>query len=97
MFTGIGYLITSLLAILIKLFFLVFIVGLVGGFIVLAKSYVFTPEDIDAFKAPFKKHKEKEQWVYLLLICKANSGVQILLCIFDIKFRRDLNENEFMV
>lgn len=61
MVTGVGYLVTSLLAILIKIFFLVFIVGLVGGFIVIAKNYVFTPEDIAAFKAPFKKHEEKEQ------------------------------------
>lgn len=61
MVTGVGYLVTSLIAILIKIFFLAFIVGLVGGFIVLAKNYVFTPEDIVAFKAPFKKHEEKEQ------------------------------------
>jgi hypothetical protein len=55
---GLGASITLLLTFLIKFFFVVFIVGLIGGLIVAAKNYVFTPEDIAAFKAPFKGNRE---------------------------------------
>lgn len=63
MVTGFGFTsISLLLTLLIKFFFVLFIVGLVGGLIVTAKNYVFTPEDIAAFKAPFKG-KEAEKLV----------------------------------
>lgn len=51
---GFGLSISLLLTFLIKLLFVVFVVGLVGGLIVVVKNYIFTPEDIEAFKAPFK-------------------------------------------
>lgn len=60
---GLGASVSLLLTFLIKFFFVVFIVGLVGGLIVTAKNYVFTPEDIAAFKAPFKGHKTEEKQV----------------------------------
>lgn len=60
---GFGTLLSLLLTFLIKLFFVFFIVGLVGGLIVLAKNFVFTPEDIAAFKAPFKGQKETEKQI----------------------------------
>ena len=55
---GFGALVSGLLTFLIKIFFVLFIIGLVGGLFVVAKNYVFTPEDIAAFKAPFKSNKE---------------------------------------
>ena len=58
---GLGYSVSLLLTFLIKLFFVLFIVGLVGGLIVTAKNFVFTPEDIAAFKAPFKAYKETQK------------------------------------
>ena len=51
---GLGASVSILLTFLIKLFFVLFIVGLVGGLIVTIKNFVFTPEDIAAFKAPLK-------------------------------------------
>lgn len=56
-FMGTGLSITLLLTYLIKLLFGIFVVGLFGGLIVTAKKYIFTPEDIEAFKAPFKGGK----------------------------------------
>ena len=58
---GIGALVSGLLTFLIKIFFVLFIIGLVGGLIVVAKNYVFTPEDIEAFKAPFKRKETVQQ------------------------------------
>ncbi len=54
---GLGLSISLLLTYLIKFLFVVFIVGLIGGLVVIAKNYIFTPEDIEAFKAPFKGGK----------------------------------------
>jgi hypothetical protein len=54
---GFGISISLLLTYLIKFLFVVFIVGLVGGLVVVAKNYIFTPEDIETFKAPFKGSK----------------------------------------
>jgi hypothetical protein len=51
---GFGLSISLLLTYLIKFLFIVLVVGLVGGLVVAAKNYIFTPEDIEAFKAPFK-------------------------------------------
>jgi hypothetical protein len=50
-------LITLLLTFLIKLLFVLFIVGLIGGLVVVAKNYIFTPEDIENFKFTFKVNK----------------------------------------
>ncbi|MEW9124414.1 MAG: hypothetical protein AB2421_17005 [Thermotaleaceae bacterium] len=58
MLGGLGVGITLVLTFLIKFFFVVFIIGLLGGILVEAKN-IFTPEDIAAFKAPFKSKKEK--------------------------------------
>jgi cytochrome b subunit of formate dehydrogenase len=55
--TGFGFSIAVLLTFLIKFLFVVFIIGLVGGLIVAAKNYIFTPEDIENFKATFKINK----------------------------------------
>lgn len=60
MVTGFGVSIVLILTFLIKFLFVVFIVGLVGGLIVTAKNYIFTPEDIAAFKAPFRGNKENK-------------------------------------
>ena len=60
---GVGALLSILFTFLIKIFFVMFIIGLVGGLIVLAKNHVFTPEDIAAFKAPFKGKKEPEKQI----------------------------------
>jgi hypothetical protein len=54
---GFGLSISLLLTYLIKFLFIVFIVGLIGGLVVAAKNYIFTPEDIEVFKAPFKAGK----------------------------------------
>lgn len=58
--TGIGYgfSIAMILTYLIKFLFVVFIVGIVGGLVVAAKNYIFTAEDIENFKAPFKSSKK---------------------------------------
>jgi cytochrome b subunit of formate dehydrogenase len=50
-------LITLLLTFLIKFLFVVFIVGLIGGLVVVAKNYIFTSEDIENFKSTFKGNK----------------------------------------
>lgn len=63
MVTGLGATVSVLLTLLIKFFFIVFIIGLVGGFVVAAKNYVFTPEDIAAFKNSFKGSKYTEKLV----------------------------------
>ncbi|MEW9123982.1 MAG: hypothetical protein AB2421_14825 [Thermotaleaceae bacterium] len=55
---GFGATVGFLLTFLVKFFFVVFIIALVFGLIVAAKNYIFTPEDIEAFKAPFKRKKE---------------------------------------
>jgi cytochrome b subunit of formate dehydrogenase len=55
--TGFGFSIALLLTFLIKFLFVVFIVGLVGGLVVAAKNYIFTPEDIENFKSTFKGTK----------------------------------------
>ena len=60
---GLGASLSLLLTFLIKIFFVLFIVGLVGGLIVAAKNYIFTPEDIAALKAPFKGNKQTEKQV----------------------------------
>lgn len=57
---GLGASVSLLLTLLIKLFFVVFIIGLIGGLVVTAKNYLFTPEDIAAFKAPFKGTKVEQ-------------------------------------
>lgn len=54
---GFGLSISLLLTYLIKFLFVVFIVGLVCGLVVVVKNYIFTPEDIEAFKAPFRVNK----------------------------------------
>jgi hypothetical protein len=51
---GFGLTIPFILTFFIKLLFIVFIIGLVGGLLVTVKNFVFTPEDIENFKAPFK-------------------------------------------
>lgn len=51
---GLGLSIYSLLTFLINFLFIVFIVGLVGGLFVASKNYIFTAEDMQAYKAPFK-------------------------------------------
>lgn len=63
MVTGLGVTVSLLLTLLIKFFFIVFIIGLVGGFIIAAKNYVFTPEDIAAFKSSLRGNKETEKLV----------------------------------
>lgn len=55
--TGFGISISLLLTFLIKFLFVVFVIGLVGGLIVAAKNYIFTPEDIENFKSTFKGTK----------------------------------------
>ena len=57
--TGLGYglSISLLLTYLIKFLFVVFAIGLVGGLVAAGKNYIFTPEDIEAFKAPFTGNK----------------------------------------
>jgi len=55
--TGIGFSIALLLNFLIKFLFVVFIVGLVGGLVIEAKNYIFTPEDVENFKSTFKGNK----------------------------------------
>lgn len=52
--SGFGITIAMLLTYLIKFLFVVFIIGLVGGLVVLVKNNIFTEEDIESFKAPFK-------------------------------------------
>lgn len=56
--TGFGLSIIVLLNFLIKFLFVIFIVGLVGGLLVAAKNYIFTPEDIENFKSTFRGNKE---------------------------------------
>lgn len=58
MITGGGFGITVLLTLLIKILFVGFIIGLIGGLVIAAKNYIFTPDDIEAFKAPFRSKKE---------------------------------------
>lgn len=48
-----GGAITSLFVILIKILFVVFIIGLVGGILVWIKNYVFTEEDKETIKNAF--------------------------------------------
>lgn len=62
---GLGGTLTVLLTFLIKFFFVVFIIGLIGGLVVAAKNYIFTSEDIEAFKAPFKGKKPDEKQIEL--------------------------------
>lgn len=57
MVTGLGATVSLILTLFIKFFFIVFIIGLVGGFIVAAKNYVFTTEDIAVLKGSFKGSK----------------------------------------
>jgi len=51
---GFGLSVSLLLTYLIKFFFAVFVIGLVGGLIIIIKNNVFSSEDLEAFKAPFK-------------------------------------------
>ncbi len=53
--------ITFLLTLLIKFFFIVLIVTLVGGFIFTAKNYIFNEEDIATIKSTFKVKKTNEE------------------------------------
>lgn len=55
--TGFGFSMALLLTFLIKFLFVVFVIGVVGGLVVAAKNYVFTPEDIENFKSAFKCEK----------------------------------------
>ena len=57
---GTGFSITLLLVLLIKLFFIVFIISLVGGLLFAAKNYIFTAEDVAAFKSTFTINKPSE-------------------------------------
>jgi len=54
-------LVSVLLMLLIKIFFIVFVIGLVGGFIVAAKNYIFTPEDVAVIKDTFTFNKAREE------------------------------------
>jgi len=59
--TGFGLSIAVLLTFLIKFLFVVFVIGGVGGLLVAAKNYIFTPEDIENFKSTFKSNKVTEK------------------------------------
>lgn len=48
-----------LLTILIKVLFVIFAIGLVGGIIVLARDYIFTAEDRTKIKSAFSFSKQQ--------------------------------------
>lgn len=51
---GIG---SVLLLYLIKLLFIIFVIGLIGGMALIVKNNIFTPEDIEILKGTFKSNK----------------------------------------
>lgn len=58
---AIGFSISLLLVLLIKLFFIIFLIGIIGGLVFITKNYIFTPEDIAAFKGSFAVNKSTEE------------------------------------
>ena len=59
MVTGLGFAgtISALLLVLIKVLFVLFIVGLVIGIAIAIKNYIFTKEDIEKIKGTFTGKK----------------------------------------
>ncbi len=57
--TGLGFAatISTLLVILIKVLFVLFIVGLIVGIAIAIKNYIFTPEDVAKIKGTFTGKK----------------------------------------
>jgi hypothetical protein len=57
--TGLGFAgtISALLLVLIKVLFVLFIVGLIVGIAIAVKNYVFTTEDIEKIKGTFTGKK----------------------------------------
>lgn len=58
---GFGFSVAVLLSYLIKLLYIVFVIGLVGGLVSIVKNNIFTQEDIENFKAPFKGKKANKK------------------------------------
>lgn len=57
--TGLGFAgtISVLLLLLIKILFIVFIIGLVAGIVVAIKNHILTKEDVEKFKSTFTGKK----------------------------------------
>ncbi len=57
--TGLGFAgtISALLLVLIKVLFVLFIVGMIVGIAIAVKKYVFTAEDVEKIKSTFKGKK----------------------------------------
>lgn len=53
--------ISLFLSILIKFFFIIFIIGFIGTFISIVKNEIFTPADFAAFKDTFTFNKSNEE------------------------------------
>lgn len=54
---GFGLSISLLLTYIIKFLSVILAIGLIGGVVVAVKNYIFTPKDIETFKAFFKGNK----------------------------------------
>lgn len=55
---GYGFSVTSLLLLLIKFLFVVFVIAFIAGLVIWIKNNIFTAEDVEAIRNTFKSKKK---------------------------------------